>query len=111
MNDQSPIRYRGFWDVPRIFLVLHGHHTFLFDCAFDEELEDYPDNYKVYTMPDVPDEELPTDWTLLLDRATRYLGTVPVKQVRFDPTVRKSINTAIFNEAIFDNVLRKPIAG
>jgi hypothetical protein len=111
MNQQMPIRYKGFWDVPRIFLVQHGTQTFLFDCAFDEDLDDYPDNFKVYAMPEVPDAELPKDWTLLLERALRYLGEIPVHQVDFDATRRKSINATIFNEAVFRDALHKPIAG
>ena len=111
MNEQARIRYRGFWDVPRIFLVEHGSQTFLFDCAFDEDLDDYPDNYKVYSMPEIPDAELPKDWTLLVDRARRYLGEIPVNRVRFDTTLRRSIDAAIFNEAIFGEVVQTPIAG
>ena len=93
MNNQIPIRYRGFWDVPRVFLAQHGQDTFLFDCAFDVGLDDYPDDFKVFLMPDIPQEELPKDWTLLRDRATRYLGQVAVSQVRFDPTLREFIDS------------------
>src|SRR5438045_3674642 len=90
-----PIRYRDFWDVPRIFLARQGNETYLFDCPFDEQLEDFPDAYKVYLMPEIPDEDLPVDWTPLYDRALRYLGEVPLGHVRFDATRRKFIDPTV----------------
>ncbi len=97
MMTEVPIRYRGFWTVPRIFLVRHLGLLYLFDCPFSEELDDYPDVYSVYTLPDIPDEDTPNDWTTLVPRATAYLGTVPVKEVRFDPTRRKTIGAEVFD--------------
>jgi hypothetical protein len=93
MSQRVPIKYRGFWDVPRIFLAYYEGQTFLFDCAFDEELDDYPETYKVFLMPNLRDDELPTDWTTLPQRALRYLGDLPVSQVSFDPTRRQTIDS------------------
>ena len=106
MSDRASIKYRGFWDVPRIFLTRHRSQTFLFDCAFDQELDDYPDNFKAYLMPDIADDELPKDWTLLLQRATQYLGEVPVSRVEFDASRRTSIDAGILDELL----QRHPIA-
>jgi hypothetical protein len=103
MSNRVAIKYMGFWDVPRIFIARHGGQTFLFDCAFDEGLDDYPDTFKVYLLPDVPDHELPRDWTTLVDRAARYLGEVPVKRVLFDPTKRQSIDSMILDEITTQN--------
>ena len=98
MSQRIPIIYRGFWDVPRIFLARHGGQTFLFDCAFDEKLDDYPDSYKVFLMPELQDDELPHDWTTLLPRALSYLGEVAVNAVQFDPSNRKEIDAAILQQ-------------
>jgi hypothetical protein len=98
MNVNVPIQYMGFWDVPLVFLARHQGQTYLFDCPFDEELDDYLDRYRVYLMPSVHENDLPKDWTTLSARATRYLGDVAVKSVRFDPTGRQSIDAAIFDE-------------
>jgi hypothetical protein len=98
MSDMTPIKYMGFYDVPLIFITRHRGETYLFDCPFDEELEDDSDSYKVYILPAVRDEELPKDWTTLHTRATRYLGEVPVAGVRFDPTRRKSMDASIIDE-------------
>ena len=59
MNNETwaPIRYRDFYDVPRIFLANYRGRLYLFDCPFDEETEDFPDFYHVYTMPPIPDED------------------------------------------------------
>jgi hypothetical protein len=100
MRRWVPIRYRGFWDVPRIFVATHNGQTFLFDCRFDEELDNYPESYRVYTMPSFADDELPTDWTTLCQWATGFLGEVPVARVQFDPTRRREIDSAILEELI-----------
>jgi hypothetical protein len=97
MTADLPIRYRGYWDVPRIFLTRYRGHLYLFDCPFSETLDDYPDVYAVYLMPEIPDDETPTDWTTLPPRATAYLGEVPVKAVRFDPTRRQTIGAEVFD--------------
>ncbi|HET6576320.1 MAG TPA: hypothetical protein VFG68_22150 [Fimbriiglobus sp.] len=97
MTEWVPIRYRGFWDVPRIFLARFGGQLFLFDCPFSEALDDYPEVYTIYTLPDFADDDIPQDWTTLPARATRTLGTVPVAVVRFDPTRRKAIGVEVFD--------------
>ncbi len=91
----TPIHYRGFWDVPRILLARHRGRLFLFDCPFDVELDDYPDEYAVYELPHGADAELPTDWTTLVGRAVAKLGEVAVSAVRFDPTRREAIDAAV----------------
>jgi hypothetical protein len=98
MSGRVPIIYRGFWDVPRIFLARHGGDLDLFDCAFDEALDEYPDEYKVFLLPNLKDEDLPDDWTILQDKALQYLGEVPVNRVQFDATRRQSIDAAVFRD-------------
>ena len=100
MTAWSPIRYMGFWDVPRIFLTHYKGQSFLFDCPFDEELEDDSDSYRVYTMPDLVDEDLPKDWTTLHQRATSFVGEIPVARVRFDPTRRREVELSVLEELL-----------
>lgn len=94
----TPIKYMGFWDVPRIFIVQYQGQTLLFDSPFDEALDDYPDVYKVFLMPLLDDEALPEDWTTLRERATRYFGEVPIARIHFNATNEYSINTAVIDE-------------
>jgi hypothetical protein len=98
MNGQAPILYRGYWDFPRIFVTRYQGRTFLFDGTFDEAMDDYPDVFKVFLMPDLKDDELPKDWTTLQAQAIRYLGEVPTSRVEFDATRRQSIDTRILDE-------------
>ena len=97
MSAMTPIKYRGFYDVPLIFITRYGDETYLFDCPFDEELEDNSDSYKVYIFPALKDEDLPKDWTTLHTRATRYLGEIPVTSVRFDATRRQSVDASVID--------------
>ena len=97
MSEWVPIRYLGFWDVPRNFLVRWRGELYLFDCPFDEQLDDYPDAYTVYTLPELPQEEIDADWTALPDKAPRKVGTVPIAAGRFDPTRRNAIGAEAFD--------------
>jgi hypothetical protein len=98
MHEWTPIQYRGFWDVPRVFLATHQGEVLLFDSAFDESLDDYHETYKVYVMPLLRPDELPADWTTLRSLATCFLGEIPISRVEFDATRRKSIHRAVLDE-------------
>jgi hypothetical protein len=98
----STIRYRDFYDVPRIFITTHDGKLYLFDCPFDEELDDYPERYRVYQLPAISEDELQGSWEHLPERAARVLATVPVAQVQFDSSKRNSIDTAVLEELIAD---------
>ena len=95
-----PIRYREVWDVPRIFLVARGDNLLLFDCPFDEETEYYPDLYHVYLMPPLTEQELTGSWGNLAGRATEHLADVPIARVKFDPSIRQSVDAAILDELL-----------
>lgn len=98
MTQMVPITYRGYWDVPRIFLFHHEGNLYLFDCAFSEELEDYPEVFEVFLMPgELLLDNLPNDWTILCEMAVRRLGTVPVTEVRFDPTRRQFVDASVLD--------------
>ena len=96
----STIRYRDFYDVPRIFITTHKGELYLFDCPFDEELDDYSERYQVYQLRTISEDELLGSWEHLPERAASVLGTVPVAQVQFDSSKRNSINTALLEEMI-----------
>jgi len=98
MTNRVSIKYMGFWDVPRIFIVRYLGQNYLFSSPFDEALDDYPDSYKVYLLPDIQEHELPKDWTTLVAKATRFLCEVPVSRVQFDATLRQTIDSGILDE-------------
>lgn len=97
MTRRAPIRYRDFWDVPRIFFVEDRGRLFLFDCQFDERVEDYPDVYQVFLMPPLTEADYAGSWAPLYQRATAKLGDVPVSAVVFDPTKRQAINAVVLD--------------
>jgi hypothetical protein len=91
------LHYRGFWDVPRMFFVRYRGDLLLFDCPFDEQAEDHQNDYRVYLMPEMTDSDLGGPWVLLPQKALRLLATIPVVSVIFDPSKRKSIDSAVLH--------------
>ena len=91
----APIVYRDFHDVPRLVVVFLGDRRLLLDCAFDVGAEGFVDHYEVYRLPDnfVPPEG---SWESLVTQTTEHLGSIPVREVRFDPTKRQFIRRERF---------------
>jgi hypothetical protein len=98
MPGWADIKYRDFWDFPRIFLVEHEGRTFLFDNRFDEISEDYTDAYEVFELPALTIQEIEGDWRTLSTKATARLGTVKLDAVRFDPTRRHQVDVAVLEQ-------------
>ena len=67
--------------------------AFLLDCPFDHELDDYPDAYRVYEIPDRIAADLLRDWSGLPGLAT-YVGDIAVEQITFDATRRRTLRSA-----------------
>jgi hypothetical protein len=103
MSQRVPITYRDFYDVPRIFLASHQGILFLFDCEFDDDVDDYPDVYKVFVMPALERRDLHGSWERLSQSATRYLGEVPVNLISFDETRRRTIDTEVLQNLLQKN--------
>ena len=98
MDDFLPIQYSGFWDVPRIFLVKYLNEGLLFDCSFDENIDDYPSEYTVYLMPDFCEDNLQTAYDYFINNSPAIIGKIPVKEIEFDNTLRKFVNTKNFTK-------------
>lgn len=88
----APIRYRDFWDVPRVFTVTLRGMTYLFDCPFDDELDEYPDSYVVYMLSP---SHGPENWPLAGNAELERVGSVEVRLVAFDPTRRQAIRAEV----------------
>lgn len=95
----APIQFRDFYDVPRMFTVTLGGVIYLFDCPFDDEIDDYPDSYEVYRLRaghPLPDWISTMGHSLLAyvaakDPGLHRVGSMPASLVTFDPTRRQSI--------------------
>lgn len=97
---QAKIIYSGFYDVPLAFVVWHQGNQYLFVRDFDDDLDDYPEEYKVFVLPALSNDEIEKSWQNLEERATRYLGDIPVMKVSFDPTKRKEIDTSVIEQLL-----------
>src|SRR5688572_17170876 len=84
MKRWTSIKYRDFYDIPRMFLAETPEHLFLFDCPFNEGQDEYEIVFKIFLMPTIPPQELAGSWNDLPSRATRLLGEVPTSEIEFD---------------------------
>jgi hypothetical protein len=100
MDDFIPIQYRDFFDVPRMFIVVHDRTTYLFDSSFDEALDDYRDAYHVSILPRLNPEELAGSWASMPSRAIGQLSPVKVSAVRFDQARRQGVQRSFLCSVI-----------
>lgn len=101
MAGNIPFIYREFYDVPRIIILRRGNLQILLESAFDAEADEYSDNYKVFVLPNISDEDLKGSWETLASRATGLLGEIRVSDLDFDPSRRNDINPVLI-----DNLLK-----
>jgi hypothetical protein len=97
LNNPLQIQYRDFYDVPRMFVVVHDGSQYLFEGSFDDQLDDYPDEYRVFLLPNLTQDQLSGSWTDLTQRASRLVGKIPTRDVTFDRTKRQAIDASIFD--------------
>ncbi len=95
MSSSAPILYSGFYDFPLALTVRWQGDLYVFVRDFDEDVDEYEDEYRVFLMPPLTDEEIRSSWLRIEHRATRPVGKIAVKDVRFDATHRKEIDTAV----------------
>ncbi|HEX2476129.1 MAG TPA: hypothetical protein VHK01_15365 [Lacipirellulaceae bacterium] len=91
------VAYREFYDVPRCFFVAYTSGYAFFDCPFDDLLDDYPDEYRVYFFPNIVNLNLNGSWEAIAEAGVE-IGKVPVARVEFDSTRRKSISSDVLEE-------------
>ena len=88
------LAYRGFYDVPRMFVVTTPDGLIVFDSPFDDELDDYRPDYAVYFFPWSEARRLHDPWNTLTDGA-ELRGHVPIADVTFDETRRLMVSAAV----------------
>ena len=109
MPSTAPFVYREFYDVPRFLVVTHHGQQFLFESAFDHDLDEYPDTYQVFLLRDIAEDDLKGSWVYLSEKAQARLGIVPIKDVVFDETWRRAIETDVLERLLAD--APRPLAG
>ena len=100
MGEMVPFRFGSFYDVPRTIVVRYRELLVLLRSDFDDILDEYPDTYSVYVLPDSAEESLKrSSWEFLVSTYNR-IGCIPVKSVTFDPSKSKMIDPSILDELI-----------
>jgi len=90
------IRYRDFYDVPRIFVFESAGKTYLAECRYSEGVDDYERAYTLFEMPPLSQLALDASWENLSAQAIRKLGEIAVTKVVFDKSKRRQVNTDVF---------------
>jgi hypothetical protein len=93
-----PFRYRDFYDIPRMIFFIHKNKSYLFHCDFDDKNDEYSPIYSVCLMPNLNEDDLSGSWELFCDLAISKIGNVKTKDVIFDKTKRKYLNSDILNK-------------
>ncbi len=86
-----PIEYGEFHDIPRAVVVNDETGSYFFDCPFSDELDEYPEEFIVYKLPEnasLGGNAL--SWSELPKYGKR-VGSVRVEGVIFDESKRNSI--------------------
>jgi hypothetical protein len=96
---ETSIIYSGFYDFPLGFVASHENQQYLFWREFDDEFDEYQDEYEVFILPSLSEDEIKKGWISLREKARPY-GKIPVKQVVFDSTHRLSVDTITFDRII-----------
>ena len=86
--------------MPEAFVVSHCGTQFLFLREFDDDLDDYPDAYRVFVLPNLSEDAVKQSWLHLEQHAIKALGEIPVKDVEFDPSKRREINTKLLDDLL-----------
>ena len=90
-----PFQYGGFWDVPRYILLQYREKALLLQSPFDGKIDEYPDVYSVYQVPEVISQSvLSGDWASLEGAELRFIGEIPISTVAFDPTKRRTLDSS-----------------
>lgn len=95
--DWLPIRYRDFYDIPRMIIVAYRDELYLFDSPFDAKADEYSDWFTVYRLPSSIGERVDEESWEGLPGSGEKIGRVATSDVEFDPSKRRSISSAVFD--------------
>jgi len=90
------MRYRDFYDVPRLVAVEYGGRVYLLDSPFEERTDEYADHYTIYRLPESAVALLERPSWEGLASVGEEIGRVPVTDVEFDETKRERVNASVF---------------
>jgi hypothetical protein len=94
------IWYRDFYDIPRTFVFETGSKSYLADCPFDEQLDDYLSFYTLYELPPIAALSLDGSWEKLPNQAIREIGRIKVTDIVFDDSMRQQVELSSFRKML-----------
>jgi hypothetical protein len=103
METMTPFAYVEFYDVPRTIILPVREKWILLRSAFNENLDDYEAEYSVYQLPSP--FEPPTkgsSWKFVEETELIPLGKIPVHEVKFDSTKRRTLSAAALDVLVPD---------
>jgi hypothetical protein len=101
MGQTLPIKYSGFWDFPHAFFVEYEENLYLFWRGyFDDEIDDYPEVYDVYRISGFSFKDAGHIWNLDELTVKELLFQIPIRDVVFDSSRRKFIDSDTFETLI-----------
>ena len=96
-----PFRYVEFYDVPRVVALRYRGKLLLLQSAFSDRLDEYPNVYSVYELPESAEPLLAAgSWGFLEHSALSSIGEIPVSAVKFDSTKRKTMDPSILDPVL-----------
>jgi hypothetical protein len=101
MAEMTPFKYGGFWDVPRCIVLRHRKRWLLLHSPFDEEMDEYPDFYSAYALPEsVADSIEEGSWDFMNVTPMTCIGQIPIEEVFFDPSKRKALDASCLDTLV-----------
>jgi hypothetical protein len=98
----TPFAYVEFYDVPRNIILLVRKKWILLQSAFNEELDEYEPDYSVYQLPSSFEPPPAGGRWDFLEHELTLLGKIPVQEVEFDPTKRRTLRAATLDGLVPD---------
>lgn len=101
MSEMTPFQYVEFYDVPRSIALRYRKKLILLQSAFDEDLDEYPDSYSVYLLPESVEDSLREgSWEFLRNTPMTCVGHIKIDHVAFDPSKRKELDASLLDDLV-----------
>jgi hypothetical protein len=98
----TPFQYVDFYDVPRTIILPVRGKWVLPQSSFNTELDDYEVEYSVYRLPSsFQPPQAGCKWDFL-GEVLACVGKIPVREVQFDDSKRRTLSAASLDEIVPD---------
>ena len=104
-----PFQYVEFHDVPRVIILRIREKWILLQSAFNEDLDDYEPYYSVFLLPSAFEPpQKGARWDFLNGQLTE-LGKIPVQDVKFDETKRRTLSATALDSLVPDDLISEKL--